>query len=45
MQFKNEEANEFLKEQRGVDLLKSYLANPRATTNASQIEVSSSKYP
>jgi hypothetical protein len=46
MQFKNEEANEFLKEHRGgAELLEKYLANPRANTNSSQIEVSSLKYP
>jgi hypothetical protein len=46
MQFKSEEANGFLKEHKGVEeLLKKYLDDPRADTNAAQIEVSSLKYP
>jgi hypothetical protein len=46
MQFKIEEANGFLKENRGgEELLKKYLVDPKSNTNATKIEVSSLKYP
>jgi hypothetical protein len=46
MKLKNDEVNEFLKERReGADLFKKYLANPRANTNATKIEVNPLKYP
>jgi len=46
MQFKGEEANEFLKQQKGgEELLHKYLVDPRNNTNASKTEVSSLKYP
>ena len=41
MQFKSEEAIEFLKERKGgEEFLEKYLVNPRDNTNATKIEVS-----
>jgi hypothetical protein len=46
MQFKNEKANEFLKEQqREAELLENYLTSPSTDTDSAQIGVSSLKYP
>jgi hypothetical protein len=46
MQFKGEEANEFLKEHKGgEELFKKCLDDPRTNTNVTKIEVSSLKYP
>jgi hypothetical protein len=46
MQFKGEEANEFLKQHKGGEkFLSNYVVNPNNNSSASKIEVSLLKYP